>query len=31
MDKEIKNDFVRTPIPVTEALLKYEKFDGDIL
>lgn len=27
----MKNDFVRTPILVTEALLKYEKFDGDIL
>jgi 16S rRNA G1207 methylase RsmC len=27
----IKNDFVRTPTCVTEALLKYEKFDGEIL
>jgi hypothetical protein len=29
--KEIKNDFVRTPPEITEALLKYEKFEGDIL
>jgi len=25
------NDFVRTPKEVTEALLKYEKFEGEIL
>jgi hypothetical protein len=25
------NDFVKTPIPVTEALLKYETFVGSIL
>jgi hypothetical protein len=31
MRKEIKNDFVRTPKEITEALLKYEKFDGEIL
>jgi len=28
---EIKNDFVKTPINITEALLKHEKFDGEIL
>lgn len=27
----MKNDFVRTPKEVTEALLRYESFDGDIL
>lgn len=27
----MKNDFVKTPKLITEALLKYEKFDGDIL
>lgn len=27
----MKNDFVRTPILITEALLKYEKFEGSIL
>lgn len=27
----MKNDFVRTPKDITEALLKYEKFDGVIL
>jgi hypothetical protein len=27
----IKNDFVQTPKEITEALLKYEKFDGQIL
>ena len=27
----MKNDFVRTPKEVTEALLRYEKFDGEIL
>lgn len=26
----MKRDFVRTPTEITEALLKYEKFDGDI-
>jgi len=31
MGKEIKNDFVKTPIIITEALLRYEKFDGEIL
>ena len=25
------NDFVQTPKEITEALLRYEKFDGDIL
>jgi hypothetical protein len=29
--KNIENDFVRTPTAVVEALLKYEKFLGDIL
>lgn len=28
---EIKNDFVRTPKELTRALLKLEKFEGDIL
>jgi methylase of polypeptide subunit release factors len=28
---KIENDFVKTPVPVIEALLKYEKFDGVIL
>jgi methylase of polypeptide subunit release factors len=27
----IKNDFVRTPKEITEALLRYEKFEGTIL
>ena len=27
----IKNDFVRTPKEITEALLKYETFEGSIL
>jgi len=27
----MKKDFVRTPPEITEALLKYEKFDGKIL
>jgi len=27
----MKNDFVKTPTEITEALLKYEKFEGDIL
>ena len=27
----MKNDFVRTPKEITEALLKYEKFEGKIL
>lgn len=27
----MKNDFVKTPKEVTEALLRYENFDGDIL
>jgi len=27
----IKNDFVQTPAEITEALLKYETFDGSIL
>ncbi len=31
MAKKIQNDFVRTPLPVTEALLRYERFEGDIL
>ena len=29
--KEEKHDFVRTPKEITEALLRYEKFDGEIL
>ena len=28
---KIENDFVRTPSEITEALLKYESFDGGIL
>ena len=31
MKEKVKNDFVRTPKKITEALLKYEKFDGEIL
>ena len=27
----MKNDFVKTPPEITEALLKYEKFEGNIL
>ena len=27
----MKNDFVRTPQKITEALLKYEKFEGNLL
>ena len=27
----MKNDFVRTPKEVTEALLRYESFDGGVL
>ena len=29
--KEVKHDFVRTPKEITEALLRYEKFSGEIL
>ena len=28
---KITNDFIRTPKSVVEAILKYEKFDGEIL
>ena len=27
----MKNDFIKTPTLITEVLLKYEKFDGEIL